>query len=329
MRIPKFPKVNLGFFPTPLTELKRLSAYLGGPRIFIKRDDQTGLATGGNKTRKLEYLIGEAISLDCDSVVTGGAPQSNHCRQTVAAANVYGLNCCLQLGGHYTETLEGNVLLDNLLGACIHWDPQHRRAEGLQTIANNLAKRGSKPYVIPYGGSNAVGALGYVSAVGEIQKQLKSLGQNISHIIFASSSGGTQAGLTIGKIVYGLDAEIVGIEIDKSSPGEKPLREKILTCANDLARKLKLKRGIEMSNLSFENGYLGGGYGVVGDLESSAIRLLAEKEGILLDPVYTGRAFGAMLDLIKRGRFTKNDTLLFIHTGGTPALFPYSKDLLK
>ena len=323
-----FPKVSLGFFPTPLTRLERLESKLGGPEIYIKRDDLTGLAFGGNKTRKLEYLVGEAIWGGHDTIITAGAAQSNHCRQTAAAAAMCGLECHLILGGAEPKTRDGNLLLDDLVGAKIHWNV-NRKGDDLEVLAKRLRAQGKDPYVIPYGGSNAIGALGYVNAARELKHQMLLQEIKFTHVVIASSSGGTHAGLTVGKTLYGIDLEIIGIEIDKSGPDELPFHERVLRCTNDTAKLLELNKKFRANDLHFENGYLGGGYGVVGNLERNAIRTLARLEGILVDPVYTGRAFGAMIDMIKNDKFSKNDKVLFWHTGGGPALFPYASDILK
>jgi L-cysteate sulfo-lyase len=318
----------LGFFPTPVVEMRRLSAELGGPRLFIKRDDQTGLAFGGNKTRKLEYLVGEALSKGCDTLVSGGAAQSNHCRQTAAAACAAGLGCHLALGGEAPDLPEGNLLLDSLLGAHIHWGGPHRKGEEIPTIVGQLTAEGKKPYVVPYGGSNTTGAIGFVAAVGELKSQLAQTQQSVSHIVFASSSGGTQAGLLVGAHLYGLSSKLIGIGIDKGEAGEGPFEEHVRKLATATVRHLGINHHFSSEEIIVDNAYLGEGYGVVGDLERRAVTLTARKEGILLDPVYTGRAMGALMDMIEKGRFGQNDTVLFWHTGGSPALFPYAAELL-
>ncbi|RUM36877.1 MAG: D-cysteine desulfhydrase family protein [Desulfobulbus sp.] len=318
----------LGFFPTPLVSLNNLSKRLHGPRMLMKRDDQTGLASGGNKTRKLEFLFGEALAMGCDTVITGGAAQSNHCRQTVAAAASCGLQCHLVLGGEPARTApKGNLLLDDLLGAHIHWTGKYRKGEKIPEIFLNLKEQGCRPYVIPYGGSNATGALGFVDAVAELTEQIKSMSISIDTIVFASSSGGTQAGLMVGRHMVGADFELIGIAIDKGETGEKSFAEHIAAIANDTADLLELETSFSPADIQLYEDYVGKGYGVVGKLEKKAIRIVAETEGILLDPVYTGRAMGGLLDLIDQGKFSPKDTVLFWHTGGLPALFSYAKDL--
>lgn len=321
----RFP---LGFLPTPLVEMKRLSAELGGPKLFIKRDDQTGLALGGNKTRKLEYLVGEALSRGCDTLVSGGAAQSNHCRQTAAAACAAGLGCHLALGGEAPHLPQGNLLLDSLLGAEIHWGGPHRKGEDIPAIVEQLETQGKKPYLVPYGGSNTTGAIGFVAAMGELRAQLTETGQSLSHIVFASSSGGTQAGLLVGAHLFGLSARLMGIGIDKGEAGDGPFDEHVQELANATVRHLGINHHFSREEIVVDNGYLGKGYGVVGDLERQALKTTARTEGILLDPVYTGRAMGGLMEMIAAGRLTADDSVLFWHTGGAPALFPYGADLM-
>ena len=213
------PRFSLAQLPTPLEPLKSLSKFLGGPRLLIKRDDQTGLALGGNKARKLEFLIADALAQGADTVITAGAAQSNHCRQTAAAAAHAGLHCELVLGGQPPEPPQpatGNLLLDQILGAKIHWTGPERRGERLTEVADQARARGHRPYVIPYGGSNVVGAAGYVRAMEELTAQLADAGERADHIVFASSSGGTQAGLIAGAKATGFKGRILGIRIDKT-----------------------------------------------------------------------------------------------------------------
>ncbi len=321
------PKKTLGCFPTPLVALNRLSDHLGGPRILMKRDDQTGLASGGNKTRKLEFLMGEATATGCDTVITAGAAQSNHCRQTAAAAACCGLGCHLVLGGERPDILDGNLLLDDLLGAEIHWTGEYRKGEKIPEIVEQLVNQGYNPYVIPYGGSNSTGAAGFVAAVSELQSQLSDMKASVNSIVFASSSGGTQAGLVVGKKIFQQGFDLIGIGIDKGEAGDGPFSDHVLQLAGATADRLNVDDDFCRTDIIVRNTYLGDGYGVVGDLERRAIRLTAETEGILLDPVYTGRAMGGLMDMIKKGEFSSRDTVLFWHTGGLPALFSYAEDL--
>ncbi len=319
------PKAALGFFPTPLVLAKRLSSQLGC-RILIKRDDQTGLAFGGNKTRKLEYLAGAAIAQGCDTLITGGAQQSNHCRQTAAAAASLGLGCHLVLGGTEPQSPDGNLLLDKLLGAKIHYCGPHRKGERIPQIVEELKRNGKKPYVIPYGGSNALGALGFFDAAAELKSQLDAMGEAPSAVLFASSSGGTHAGLVAGSAAAGLSARIIGIEIDKGEAGESPFAERVLELSNEAAALAGMSDRFLPRDIVLRPDFTGGGYGVVGKLERDAISLLASSEGILVDPVYTGRAFGAMAALAKAGELGKG-SVVFWHTGGAPAIFAYGAEL--
>jgi len=327
MRIESRARFPLAQLPTPIEKLKSLSRELGGPELLIKRDDQTGLALGGNKTRKLEFLVGQALEQGADTLVTAGAAQSNHCRQTAAAAARAGLRCELLLNGIKPELPNGNLLLDELLGARIHWVQRSEREVKLSEILAELRKQGGEPYVIPVGGSNGVGATGYVLAMMELAEQLNRLNQRVDHVVFASSSGGTQAGLVVGAKVTGFDTKLHGVRIDKDDEGAIYERE-LAEIANETAKYIDFDAQFTAKDFNVEYDYLGHGYGVVGDLEREAIRLLASREGIVADPVYTGRAMGALLDLIRKKVFRSGETFLFWHTGGAPALFAYAEDLV-
>jgi D-cysteine desulfhydrase family pyridoxal phosphate-dependent enzyme len=318
-------RCQLAHLPTPIEELRTLSDKLGGPKLLIKRDDQTGLALGGNKVRKLEFLLADALAQGCDTLVTLGAAQSNHCRQTAAAAVACGLRCELILNGKKPELPQGNLFLDELFGATIHWIERPQRAAKSAELMAQLKAAGRKPYLIPVGGSNGVGALGYVTAMTEMMEQIK--GRNINRIVFGSSSGGTQAGMVVGARVAGFKGQITGIGIDKDDRDLNVYEQELADIAHDCAGRLGLGDRFTTKDFEVVRGYAGAGYGVVGDLERNAIRTLSQSHGILLDPVYAGRAFGAMLDMIRRGQIAKSETVLFWHTGGAPALFAYVKDL--
>jgi D-cysteine desulfhydrase len=319
----RFPRCGLGCWPTPIQSLDRLSDLLGGPRIRIKRDDLSGLAFGGNKTRKLEFLLGDALARGCDTVLTAGAAQSNHCRQTAAAAARSGLSCHLALGGTAPEDTDGNLLLDHLLGAQVHWCGPRRKGEDLPDLAERLRMAGSRPCLIPYGGSNALGAVGFAAAMLELQRQ----GERPTHVVFASSSGGTQAGLLVGRVLTGLDLQVWGIRIDKDETAGQPFRSEVQELAAECGRLLGLPEHPSLGDVVLMEDWLEPGYGVVSAAEREAIALAARTEGLLLDPVYTGRAFAALLELIRRGAFERSDRVLFWHTGGTPSLFPYRSQL--
>ena len=317
----------LGFFPTPIHELTHLGKLLGGPRIFIKRDDLTGLACGGNKTRKLEYLVGQALAEGADTLITAGAMQSNHCRQTAAAAASLGLECHLVLGGAEPAAANGNLLLDQLLGARIHWAGDHRKGEDIPNLAQQLRSAGRRPYRVPYGGSTELGATGFVEALYELDRQTNALGMDFDHLLFASSSGGTQAGLMVGKRLLNKDYQITGIAIDKIGDAQKSLGELILELANATAQFLGTAISLSPAELQLDEGYAVSGYGEISAGDREAIQLLARHEGILLDPVYTGRAMAGLIDKVRKGCFRREEKLLFWHTGGAPALFAYASSL--
>jgi D-cysteine desulfhydrase len=305
--------------------MKRLSKHLDGPRLFIKRDDQTGLATGGNKTRKLEYLLADALAQGCDHLITTGGPQSNHCRQTAAAAARMGLGCSVVLSGDAPDANTGNLLLDKLLGAHVYWTGGRTRPEVMDEAAEEQRRLGHKPYIIPLGGSTVTGATGYVSAMQELTEQLNEQRLNVDFIVVASSSGGTQAGMVLGAEIFGFGGQILGISIDHETSA---LTTQVASLAAATAAHLNLPQLALADKVVVNDNYLGGGYAVVGQTERDAIHLVAQLEGILLDPVYTGRAMGGLIDLIHRGVFTRGQTVLFWHTGGAAALSAFGDVLI-
>jgi len=315
------PKINLAFLPTPLEALPTLSKVLGGPKLWIKRDDHTGLAFGGNKVRKLEFLLADAREKEAELLLTRGAYQSNHCRQTAAAAAKASFGCKLVLTGEHPKDVTGNLLLDGLFGAEMVWsgtrDPEEVLAETFETAD----LQGLKPYLIPYGGSNELGVYAYAKAMEELQLQDSSF----DRIVFASSSGGTQAGLILGAYLSGFEGEILGISVDEKA---SDLQAHIANLVNSTARWLEVEYSIEPDMVRVDDGYLGEGYAKVSDLEREAIRDFAQQEGILLDPVYTGRAAGGLMSLIRRGAIEGDERVLFWHTGGTPAIFVYGEGLI-
>ena len=314
------PKASLGYFPTPLIELTRLSKTLGGPNIYMKRDDNTGLALGGNKTRKLEYIMGDALAKGADTVITAGAIQSNHCRQTAGAAASLGLECHLVLGGEEPEQPQGNLLLDKVYGCHIHWAGENRKGEDIPALVAQLKAEGKKPYVIPYGGSNELGAIAFIEAYKELNAQREALKVDFSHIIFASSSGATHAGLMLGNKMLETYSQIVGINIDKGEMDKVPFDEHIVSLANSTAQFIAADYQFTADDLILNSDYVGDGYGVIGELEKEAIALTAQNEGILLDPVYTGRAMGGLIDMIRTGQIKATDNVLFWHTGRAGAI---------
>ena len=309
------PREKFAHLPTPIDTLPRLSRSLGGPELFIKRDDQTGLAFGGNKTRKLEYLLGDALSKNADLVLSTGAAQSNHCRQTAAAAARVGLDCTLVLVGPKPDRPSANYFLDTLLGAKIVWTDKSQRDQTLDETFLAEKEAGANPYLIPYGGSNALGAYAYYQAYQELVEQLA--GEVLDWIVFASSSGGTQAGLYLASRVFE-GPRVLGISVDEP---EDRLRDTITRIAIDLKGEAGLDLEIIPEEILVDANYTGEGYGIMNERDRKAIHLFAETEGILLDPVYTGRAAGGLLDLIRKGFFSKDQKVLFWHTGGTPGLF--------
>ena len=317
------PRVSLTFLPTPVTLLENLSRCIGGPRIFIKRDDLTGLAGGGNKVRKLEFLIADALARNADTVLTVGAAQSNHCRQTAAAAARHGLRCILVLRGHPPRETTGNLLLDFLLGAEVRWSGKRGREEVMQEIVAAEREAGRNPYPIPLGGSTPLGAVAYALALEELLNQSS---VDFDRIFFASSSGGTQAGLVAGARLLGYRGEIFGISVDEPL-GD--LQEVVADIATGTLRLLGDPRSFGSDEIIASDEYLGEGYGIMGTKERQAIDLFAQAEGILLDPVYTGRAAAGMIDLIHRGVVGKEENVLFWHTGGTPALWAYAEQLVS
>ena len=309
------PRLRLAHLPTPVETLPRLCDALGGPRLLIKRDDQTGLAFGGNKTRKLEFLVAEAREQGAKTLISGGALQSNHCRQTAAAAARFGFECILVLTGDKSQRASGNLLLDQLFGAEIVYVADRKDRDGiLQETFDRATNEGKKPYLVPYGGSNATGALGYVFAMKEL------IDQNVSAdwIVFASSSGGTQAGLLLGQRIFGFSGRVLGISVDES---EQWLTGEVSKLASATSEKVGERIEFTPADVLVNANYCGAGYGVVTEREREALRLFASSEGLLLDPVYTGRAAAGMIDLIRTGFFKTNETVLFLHTGGQPALF--------
>jgi D-cysteine desulfhydrase family pyridoxal phosphate-dependent enzyme len=309
------PRLNFAHLPTPIEPLRRLSDVLGGPRLMVKRDDQTGLAFGGNKTRKLEFLVAEAREQGAQTLITSGAIQSNHCRQTAAAAARFGFKCILVLTGDKPQHTSGNLLLDQLFGTEILYVADRKdRDRILQETFDRATKEGKKPYLVPYGGSNATGALGYAFAVKELVDQIVSA----DWIVFATSSGGTHAGLLLGQRIFRFNGKILGISVDES---EEWLKEEVSRLASATSEKVGERIKFTPADVLVNVDYCSAGYGVVTEREREAIRLFASREGLLLDPVYTGRAAAGMIDLIRKGFFATTETVVFLHTGGQPALF--------
>lgn len=326
MDIARFPRIRLGHLPTPLEPMENLSRALGGPRLWIKRDDCTGLSTGGNKTRKLEFLMAEALARKADVVITQGATQSNHARQTAAAAARLGMRCHILLEDRTgstdpSYTGNGNVLLDHLHGATVEHRPggSHMQAE-MEGVAARLADGGHRPYVIPGGGSTPLGALGYAHAALELVSQATDRGLRIDHLVHATGSAGTQAGLVAGLQALSSPIQLLGI-------GVRAPRDKQEAAVYDLACRtwdlLGLRGELPRESVVANCDYVGGGYGVPTPGMVEAVTLLAQTEGLLLDPVYSGKGMAGLIDLIRKGRFRKDENVVFLHTGGSVALFGY------
>lgn len=313
----------LAHLPTPLEPMPRLTAHLGGPRLWVKRDDCTGLGLGGNKVRKLEYLMAEALAAGADSIVTGGATQSNHIRQSAAAAAKLGLGCDLAVmtgrvpGTEPVYDTTGNVLLDRLFGARLHKvDWRADRNQVISGILENARRAGREPHFIAYGGSSVTGALGYVRAAMEIAWQAKALGFTPRAVLHASGSAGTQAGLVAGMAAYLPETSVIGIDID----GEAA---RVAGDVSRLVEGLSERLGVPPGRVEVVGGHAGPGYGVPSPAMLEAVGLAARLEGLVLDPVYTGKGLAGLIALIRAGRFAKDEDVVFVHTGGAPAVFAY------
>ncbi len=327
MLLSRFPRRFLAHLPTPLEKLDRLSAELGGPEIWIKRDDCTGLSTGGNKTRKLEFLMAEAEMAKADLVMTQGATQSNHCRQTAAFAAKVGIPCHILLedrtgSNNPNYNHNGNVLLDHLHGATtekIKGSGLNMNAE-MEKRAAALRETGKIVYTIPGGGSNATGALGYVNCAFEMLGQFNDRHLKVDHILHATGSAGTQAGLIVGLKAINAGIPLLGIGTNASKPKQEA---KIFELAIKTAAKLGTPGIVSREDVVANTDYVGEGYGVPSPAGQEAIKLFAELEGILLDPVYSAKGAAGMIDLIRKGHFKKGEIIVFIHTGGSTGLFGY------
>ncbi len=330
MHLSRYPRVKLCHAPTPLEFMPNITRELGGPQLWIKRDDCTGVATGGNKNRKLEFLMGEAMAQGADHIVTQGAVQSNHVRQTAAVAAKLGLKCTALLE-HRIQTNDsdyldsGNVLLDRMMGLNIEYrDGGTDMQKAIEEVGARLKSEGAKPYVIPGGGSNAVGALGYVHVAVELLAQANEMGLRIDRLVHATGSAGTQAGLVAG--LEGLNSGIPVLGIGVRLPRDRQ-EANVHKLAEATAEKLGLKGGIRREAVVANCDYVGDGYGIPTEGMAEALMMMARLEGIFLDPVYSGKAMAGLIDLIRKGRFRKDENVVFLHTGGQVGLFGY-KDYL-
>lgn len=323
----RFPKVKLGHLPTPLEPMDRLSELLGGPRLWVKRDDCTGLSSGGNKTRKLEFLMADAQAKGADTIITQGATQSNHARQTTAAAAKLGMECHILLEdrtGSNDENyiLNGNVLLDRLHGASVS-----KRGGGtdmnaeMEALADKLRDQGRLPYVIPGGGSNPIGALGYVNCARELADQAHEMGLKIDALVHATGSAGTQAGLVTGLAAIQSDIHLLGIGVRAPQDRqEQMVFDLAQRTADYLGTGLKIDRATVRANCN----YVGPGYGMPTEGMIAAVKMLARTEGLLFDPVYSGKGLDGLIDQVRKGYFDGMENIVFLHTGGSAALFGYA-----
>ncbi len=342
-RIARFPKQKLIHLPTPFRKLDRLSAELAGPELYIKRDDLTGLAFGGNKSRKLEFIIADALSKEADVIITWASLQSNWCLQTAAAARRFGLQPILVLfkTSDLAPEYDGNLLLDYLVGADIRIREaekgkvvsEEQAAGVIEEISNKVREWGHNPYVVSVGGSMPgfsmdlpLGAISYAAAFAELLEQAEAEGVNLTHVVIATGSGATQAGLAVTARALNEDIKIIGISVSEE---KETFSRVVLKISEETEKALGLAAGINAEHIIVLDDYLKEGYGVVNREVAEAIRLVFASEGIVLDPVYTGKAMAALIDLVKKGRFSKEDKIVFFHTGGTPALFPYRKTLVE
>ena len=326
LQLDRFPRVRLGHLPTPLEPMARLSAHLGGPTLWIKRDDCTGLATGGNKTRKLEYLVADALAQGADTLITLGALQSNHARQTAAAAAKLGLRCVLVLDERVSQATDayrhnGNVLLDRLLGATLKYVPRDSSMTAVTaSTADEVRRAGGRPYVIPGGGSNAVGALGYVGCALEILQQAAGLGVRIDRAVHATGSSGTQAGLIAGFDGMRSGVRVLGITVGRPRDNQERNVGRLL---DETWVHLGMQGAAPHDKVEANDLYFGEAYGIPTPAMKEAVGLLAETEGVLLEPVYSGKAMSGLIDLVRRRAFGKDENIVFVHTGGQAGLFAY------
>ena len=326
MQLSGFPRLRFAHLPTPLEPMPRLSELLGGPTLWVKRDDCTGLAGGGNKTRKLEFLMADAVGLGADTIITLGATQSNHCRQAAAIAAKLGLPCHLlfedRTGMADVEyNFNGNVLLDHLSGASLRKFPAGTDMdEAMADLAASLEAEGRKPYLIPGGGSNPIGALGYVDCALELLHQANSTGLTIGQVVHATGSAGTQAGLVAGFVGTNSQVPVLGIGV--RAPREIQ-EERVFALATETAAHVGIPGQVSREDVVANCDYVGEGYGIPDESTIEAIELFARTEGILLDPVYTGKGAAGLIDLVRSGQFAGADNIVFLHTGGAQGLAGY------
>src|SRR5688500_9981770 len=321
MRLATLPRYLLATLPTPLQRPRNLEKALGArcPRIYLKRDDLTGVAFGGNKARKLEYLLADALANEATTLVTEGAAQSNHARITAAAAVIVGLRSVLVLDARHGSEIAGNLLLDHLLGAEVRIVPDKAaRSRLMASIGDELGAAGERPYAIPTGGSWPIGAAGDVAMVAELLAQLMSAGEAPSRLYFPTGSLGTQAGLVVGARAFSAPFAVYGVAVEH--PVEQLVADGV-TLANDTADLLRIGRQFTAADITIEGGFIGADYGVPTEEGTEAIRLLARTEAVFLDPVYSGKAMAALISHVRAGELNPNEPVIFLHTGGGPSLF--------
>lgn len=327
MLLSRFPRVPLAHLPTPLEHLPRLSRHLGGPEIYVKRDDCTGLGTGGNKTRKLEFLVADAIGKGADVIITQGAVQSNHARQTAAAACKVGMGCELVFEKRVADADDaynhsGNVLLDRIFGAHIREVEKGSDMDAaMEHVADELRQQGKTPYIVPGGGSNPIGALGYIDCALEFIAQANRKGLVIDHVVHATGSAGTQAGLAVGLKASNARIPLLGIGVNAPRQEQE---EKVWKLAQETADYVGAPGCVGREDIVANCDYVGEGYGIPTREMNDAVLLLARLEGLLFDPVYSGKALAGMIDLVRNGGFNDARNILFVHTGGVAGLFGYS-----
>lgn len=330
MQLSNFPRASLAHLPTPLEHMPRLSEHLDGPDIYVKRDDCTGLASGGNKTRKLEFSMGEALAQGADTIITVGAIQSNHVRQTVAAACKLGLACEVMLEHRVqqpsdTYSNSGNVFLDRIYGANLREYPAGTDFDAVMAeIADEVRAKGGTPYYVPGGASNSVGALGYVQCGIELLSQCEQQGLAFDHLVTATGSAGTHAGLAVGLRGSGSDLPILGFGVNAPQDVQE---ERVFKLAVETADLVSASGYVVREDIIADCSYIGPGYGEPTESMNEAILMLARHEGLLFDPVYSGKALAGMIDYIRKGRFNKGQKIMFLHTGGSAGLFAYSDSL--
>ena len=331
MLLSRFPRVSLAHLPTPLELLPRLSAHLGGPNIYVKRDDCTGLGTGGNKTRKLEFLMADATAQQADVIITQGAVQSNHARQTAAAACKLGMECELVFERRVDDPTDayinsGNILLDRIFGARLRDVAKDTDMDAaMEEVAAELRGQGKTPYIIPGGGSNPIGALGYVDCALEFMAQANHAGLVIDHVVHATGSAGTQAGLLAGLKATSADIPLLGIGVNAPRDVQE---EKVYKLAVETAEYIGAPGAVQRGDVIANCDYVGEGYGVPTQSMNDAVMLLARLEGLLFDPVYSGKGLAGMIDLVGKGHFASAENIVFLHTGGVAGLFGYADQLV-